>query len=462
AAVPALSALAACGGAGGGSGTTEVTYGYIPDFNGASLLAIADEQGLWEENGLKADLQTFTNGPLQIQALGTGDLDFGYIGPGAMWLPASGKAKVLTVNGVGQADRVIAQPGISSIEDLAGKKVGIPEGTSGDMIVQLALEAAGMSLDDIEKVAMDPATVVSAFSSAQVEAAGIWYPMIDNIKQQVPDLVELAQNSDFADVMQFPNVMVTGAEYPEKNEETTLAVLKVLRSAMDHRVDDLDGTIELVAKMTDSDAEAVAGDAANGEYYKAADLDALVEDGTIETWLTAMNEYFEKNGKIEGETVAPADFYTFDLFTKAGERPSRPLRTTLPGSVPPGRATSCRSSPTSTAPTPWAATATPWCAPRTWMPSPAAAPASTAGTRRARSARPPGPACSPATRPSATSCWRTTNATSATRRICPTGSSPSPSRCGMPATTADCWANGTPGPRSCEATTASTVPSCRA
>ncbi|SLM97918.1 ABC-type nitrate/sulfonate/bicarbonate transport systems, periplasmic components [Brachybacterium faecium] len=318
AAVPALSALAACGDS-GGSGTTEVTYGYIPDFNGTSLLAIADDQGLWEENGLKANLQTFTNGPLQIQALGTGDLDFGYIGPGAMWLPASGKAKVVTVNGVGQADRVIAQPGLSTIADLAGKKIAIPEGTSGDMIVQLALEDAGMSLEDIEKVAMDPATVVSAFSSAQVDAAGIWYPMIDNIKEQVPELVELAQNSDFADVMQFPNVMVTGADFPEENEETTIAVLKVLRAAMDYRVDNLEETVELVAKMTDSDAEAVAGDAGNGEYYKAAELDTMVEDGTIETWLTAMNGYFEKNGKIEGETVAPAEFYTFDLFTKAGE-----------------------------------------------------------------------------------------------------------------------------------------------
>lgn len=316
AAVPALSALAACG---SGSGTTAVTYGYIPDYNGTSLLAIADDRGLWEENGLKATLKTFTNGPLQIQALGTGDLDFGYIGPGAMWLPASGKAKVVTVNGVGQADRLIAQPGIESIEDLAGKKVGIPEGTSGDMIVQLALEGAGMSLEDIEKVAMDPATVVSAFSSGQVEGAGIWYPLIDNIAQQVPDLVELAQNSDFADVMQFPNVMVTGATYPEENEETTISVLKVLRAAMDIRVDEPDATIELVAKMTGSDAEAVAGDAANGEYYKAADLDGLIEDGTIDGWLTAMNGYFEDNDKIEGETVAPADYYTFDLFTKAGE-----------------------------------------------------------------------------------------------------------------------------------------------
>ena len=102
AAAPALTALTACGGSGGGSGTTEITYGYIPDFNGASLLAIADDKGLWEENGLEATLQTFTNGPLQIQALGTGDLDFGYIGPGAMWLPASGKAKVITVNGAGR------------------------------------------------------------------------------------------------------------------------------------------------------------------------------------------------------------------------------------------------------------------------------------------------------------------------------------------------------------------------
>lgn len=317
-ALPALGALASCG-ASGGADLTEINYGYIPDFNGTSLLAVADDQGLWEENGLRANLSTFTNGPLQIQALGTGDLDFGYIGPGAMWLPASGKAKVITVNGVGQADRVIAQPGISSIEDLAGKKVAIPEGTSGDMIVQLALEAAGMTLDDIEKVAMDAATVVSAFSSGQVDGAGIWYPMIDNIKEQVPDLVELAQNSDFADVMQFPNVMVTGADFPEQNEETTLNVLRVLRSAMDYRAENMDATIELVASMIDSDAESVAGDAANGDYYPASELDTMVEDGTIEGWLDAMNGYFEDNDKIEGETVAPADYFTFDLFTEAGQ-----------------------------------------------------------------------------------------------------------------------------------------------
>ena len=87
----------------------------------ADLLAIAEDQGLWEEHGIDATTSSFTNGPLQIQALGTGDLDFGYIGPGAMWLPASGQAKVIAVNTLGGADRVIAQPGTDSLEDLAGK-----------------------------------------------------------------------------------------------------------------------------------------------------------------------------------------------------------------------------------------------------------------------------------------------------------------------------------------------------
>lgn len=322
-AVPVVGALAACGddtATGGSTGeVTKINYGYIPDYAGASLLAIANDQKLWEKHGLEANLQSFTNGPLQIQALGTGDLDFGYIGPGAMWLPASGKAKVLTVNGVGKADRVIAQAGITSVADLKGKKVAIPEGTSGDMIVQLALKEAGLTMDDIEKVAMDPATVVSAFASKQVDAAGIWYPLIDTIKQQAPDLVELAKNDDFEKVMQFPNVMVTSNDSVEKNKDAAIKVTKVLRDAMDFRADNVEKTVELTAAFPQGEVEALKNDANNAKYYRAAELDAITEDGTVETWLGAMSDFFAENGKIEGEAVKASDFYLGDVFVEAGK-----------------------------------------------------------------------------------------------------------------------------------------------
>ncbi|RMB62210.1 aliphatic sulfonate ABC transporter substrate-binding protein [Tessaracoccus antarcticus] len=326
--IPAIAVIAACGSDketgvdASGQPTQEifpVNFGYIPDFNGTSLLAVANDQKLWEKHGVEASLKSFTNGPLQIQAMGTGDLDFGYIGPGAMWLPASGKAKVVSINGTGQADRVIAQAGITSIQDLKGKKVAIPEGTSGDMIVQLALEKAGMTIDDIQKVAMDPSTVVAAFASKQVDAAGIWYPMIDVIKEQVPDLVELAKNSDFADTMAFPNVFVTGQDYPEKNPEALNRVLKVLRDAMDYRKENMDEVIQMVATMNKAELDAIKGDASNGEYYSSADLDAMSEDGTITKWFDAMSSFFADNGKIEGTPVVASEFYTGEAFVEAGK-----------------------------------------------------------------------------------------------------------------------------------------------
>ena len=95
-----------------------VRIGYIGDFNGASLVAVATDQNLWAAQGLQPDLKVFTNGPIQIQAFGSGSLDFGYVGPGALWLPASGRAKVIAINNLGQADRVIAQAGVRTIADL--------------------------------------------------------------------------------------------------------------------------------------------------------------------------------------------------------------------------------------------------------------------------------------------------------------------------------------------------------
>ena len=57
-----------------------VRIGYIADFNGASLAAIVTDQNLWTERSLQPDLRVFTNGPIQIQAFGSGSLDFGYVG----------------------------------------------------------------------------------------------------------------------------------------------------------------------------------------------------------------------------------------------------------------------------------------------------------------------------------------------------------------------------------------------
>ncbi|MEV5891839.1 aliphatic sulfonate ABC transporter substrate-binding protein [Nonomuraea fuscirosea] len=289
-----------------------VRFGYISDYNGASLLAIADKQGLWDKQGLTPEIKVFTNGPLQIQALGAGDLDFGYIGPGAMWLPATGKAKVVAINTLAYADRVIGRPGVKTIQDLKGKKVGVPEGTSGDMVLNLALQKAGMTVKDIQKVPMDPATVVSAFAAGQIDGAGIWYPLIDNIKRQVPDMVELASTKEWPD-SSFPTAFVGGTKV---DDALTSKVIKVLQEANDWRAAHPEEAITESAALLKLDPAKVKADAANVRTMTTEDLVGKTKDGTVAKWLNSLGDFFVSTGQLKTRPD-PATYYTGDLYTKA-------------------------------------------------------------------------------------------------------------------------------------------------
>lgn len=320
AALAILLPVTACGSSSeeGGAEPAKVRFGYIADFAGAAVLAAADKQGLWARHGLEPELKVFTNGPLQIQALGSGDIDFGYIGSGATWLPASGKAKIIAPNMLGMADRVIVHPGsgISSIADLKGKKIGVPEGTSGDMILELALKEAGLTGKDVEKVNMDPSTVVTAFSGKQIDAAAIWYPLIDTIKKNVPDLVELTKSEDYYPALSFPSSFVARNELVGEDAATVTKVLKVLQEGNDWVAANTAEAEALTATFLKAPAEQFKGASAVTKIVPTAELRKMAEDGTAAGWYKGLADIFVTMGKLT-ESPDPATYFTADLYASA-------------------------------------------------------------------------------------------------------------------------------------------------
>src|SRR5262249_39526715 len=155
-------------------------------------------------------------------------------------------------------DRVIAQSAIGSIADLKGKKIGVPQGTSGDMILRMALGKAGMKITDVQVVPMDPSTVVAAFSAKQIDAAGIWYSLIDAIQPRVPDLKELASNQDFYPQTSFINTLVARNETVQEKPELVKGFLRVVKKAMDYRAANLERSIELTVAFTQSPPDTTA------------------------------------------------------------------------------------------------------------------------------------------------------------------------------------------------------------
>lgn len=328
AAAASLTLVTGCGGgsteepasAENGDGVCSRTWqlGYNVDYNSASLYAIAEHQGLWEEQGVDAETVSFTNGPLQIQALNGGDLDLAYIGPGAHWLPASGKAKIVTINGLGTAERILAHPGIDSVEDLAGQTVGAAEGTSGELLLNLALQRAGMTKEDIEFVPMDPSTVVSSFSAGQVDAASIWYPLVGTMLENVPDAEVLASSADFVDTVPFPSSFVSTEEIIESDEGCLSEVIAVMKKANDFRASNQDEAVAISADFLNVEEANLVKEAEFTENFTSAELEELTENGTMYEWLNKLAAQLEEMGTIEGERVPAEDFYVGDLYVNAG------------------------------------------------------------------------------------------------------------------------------------------------
>jgi NitT/TauT family transport system substrate-binding protein len=287
----------------------KVRVGYIADFHGCSMVAVANKLDLWKKHRLAPEVKSFTNGPIQIQALGAGDLDFGYIGPGALWLPITGKAKLIAMNVVGFSDRVIAQPGIKTLQDLKGKTVAVPEGTSGDMLLRLALAKAGMKLEDVKRVTMDPATVVTAFAAGQVDGAGIWYPHVATLKGRIPNLVELFSNLDALPKNSFPSSFVMRNELDAPASAPLVdAMIKVIKDANDWRKANLAQAVDAAAALIGAPRASLETESTYAQYYTSAELSKFSTDGTVAGWLSGMNEMFRTFNRVP-EMVDPARYY---------------------------------------------------------------------------------------------------------------------------------------------------------
>ena len=293
-----------------------VRLGYIADYQNASLPAIAADQKMWEAEGLVPDVKVFTNGPIQIQAMGAGSLDFGAIGPGALWLPASGRTKVVSVNLLTFSDRVISLPEYPKIEDLRGKKVGVPQGTSGEMILRLTLAKANMTVADIDLVPMDPSTIVAAISSKQIAGAGLWYPLVDVIKRRVPGLHELSADQDFYPKISFPNTFVARDDTLKTNPELVRRFVRVLKRAMDYRAANVEHSVELSATMLGAPLDSVRALAQTVKLLTSADLVHLTQDGTVDGWFQNFNDMFKAFGTLK-EALPPSDWYDSKLFVAA-------------------------------------------------------------------------------------------------------------------------------------------------
>lgn len=142
--------------------------------------AIAEKEGLFEENGANVKLQWFDGYTASMEALAAGKIDANCqtLNDTVSFAPdaVNGEVAVLVNDNSAGNDKIIADKEIQSIPDLKGKDVAVEVGVVDDFLLSLALEEEGMSRSDVNIVDLETGSAAAAFVAKKVDAVGAFPP----------------------------------------------------------------------------------------------------------------------------------------------------------------------------------------------------------------------------------------------------------------------------------------------
>jgi len=302
---------------------TKLNIAYMPNYASLWSVVTGINQGYFAEEGFDVQLVEFADGPTIISAMESGSIDMGYIGPGAHKLCVNGRAKIFALSQIGDADHVLAsqKAGISTVADLKGKKVGYSSGTSSEMILQYALEEAGMTWDDIQAFEMDASALVTAMMSGSIDACACWSPSTTTIiNASAGDVISLCSNKTFAHRSVSPASWIVLNNYYEQNAETVLKFTRALYKAMDFGSDpaNFETVAGYVAKQCAQDVQIAMDQTGDAAWPSKAQVLEMVNNGTIESYYKVQQDAFITSGAVEKE-VPVADYVIFDNMIEAGK-----------------------------------------------------------------------------------------------------------------------------------------------
>ena len=289
---------------------TKVKVAHHLGYSGAAVVAVGTKMGYFKEAGLDVELVPFTSGPSEIAALVSGDLQFGYIGSGATTLAVKGDVEIIYFQNLGDAEAIIVnkKSGIKSMQDLKGKTLATTLGTSGENIVNLAVEAAGMKTGDIQVINMDMGGCVTAMVAGKVDAVCAWGSYKVTIEKMLAEnYMELAKTSDFSDRYASVSSWLATQKYIDANGETVQAFANAVAKSMDYWKDNEKQVAVWVAEIVESDVPTIESQIGSVFFMNSEQLKTAIDNGKIQKYYEVQQQSMFDSGKIDA--IVPVSDY---------------------------------------------------------------------------------------------------------------------------------------------------------
>lgn len=133
--------------------------------------------------GVSVKWTEFTAGPVQLEALNVGSIDFGDVGEAPPIFAQAAGAPLAYVGATvprPQSEAVLVPKGsaIKTVAELKGKKIALNKGSNVHYFIVKLFEKHGLAFADLNLVYLPPADARAAFEKGSVDAWVIWDPFL--------------------------------------------------------------------------------------------------------------------------------------------------------------------------------------------------------------------------------------------------------------------------------------------
>jgi NitT/TauT family transport system substrate-binding protein len=313
-------ALVACGEEASTSSTNDgptakkeietIKVGTLNNLSNASMY-IGDETGIFEKYGIDLQFESFKGAQPMSIAVQTNEVDVGSSAftAGLFNLLMEGDSPIRIVadgtqerKGYNASALIVTKElydsGVTKIEDLKGKKVGITQnGASVHYMLGKSLETGGLSFKDVEVTPLGSlGNIAAAIESGQIDAATLPSTLVETLVANgqveviawVGDLVEMQAAGVYFSGKMMENTDVAVRFLAGYIESTRYYHNNVLQ-AKDTNTEEYNRDIEILSKQTSIPKESVA----KNLTYIDENAEFWTED--LKTW----SDWYLENGLIE-------------------------------------------------------------------------------------------------------------------------------------------------------------------
>ncbi|WP_337104332.1 ABC transporter substrate-binding protein [Paenibacillus sp. YIM B09110] len=280
---------------------------------------IALENGYFQKNfgdHVKIEVLAFDNGSDFSTALATGEIDFGYTGPGPATNQFLKSNNFRVVSGADNGGAVLVagkDSGVNSVKDLVGKTIAIPtKGSTNEISLRLLLKQEGVEVttdsSGAQIVARAPSDTLVALRQNEVHATLIPEPWGTQIEQEGIGKVIVPWDQIPPNNGNYPLVILTASDkFISEHRDLVKAAIKSNLEAIEFIKANPDQSYELINKRLSE----LSGKGLDLELIKAAISHLTLTSDVNQAAIEEMAKVSIEAGYIKDITVDTLDLSKF-------------------------------------------------------------------------------------------------------------------------------------------------------